>query len=97
MTGDDLRKLIGFVERKVRLSDPGERGISFDPPTEQEMLEAGLHPDGVRQFLEAPWLDEMAADVVETPDFCGPGDSPEQVQRYARDVVAEYFRKRFRL
>jgi hypothetical protein len=97
MIADDLRKLIGYVEGKVRLSGPGDRGIEFDPPTEQELLDAGLHPEGVRQFLEAPWLGEMVADVRETPDFCDPGDSPEQVQRYARDVVVEYFRKRFRL
>ena len=97
MTADDLRKLIDFVEGRVCLSDPGERAIEFDPPGERELLEAGLHPEGVRQFLDAPWLGEMAADVRETPEFSDPGDSPEQVLRYARDVVVEYFRKRFRL
>ena len=33
----------------------------------------------------------------ETPDFCEPEDSREQVERYARDVVVEYIRKRFEL
>jgi hypothetical protein len=97
MTADDLRELIEFVEGRVRLSETGDRRIEFGPPAERELLEAGLHPDGVRQFLQAPWLQEMVADVRETPDFCDPGDSPEQVLRYARDVVVEYFRKRFRL
>jgi len=97
MTADDLRKLIEFVEKKVRLVDPAERGIEFDLPGESELLEAGLDPEGVRQLLEAPWLREMIADVRETPDFCEPGDPPEQVLRYARDVVVEYFRKRFQL
>jgi hypothetical protein len=97
MTADDLRKLIEFVEGRVRIAESGGRGIEFEPPTERELLEAGLHPDGVRQLLQAPWLREMVADVRETPDFCDPGDAPEQVLRYARDVVVEYFRKRFRL
>jgi hypothetical protein len=97
MTADELRQLIEFVEKKVRLSGAGERRIDFELPTERELLDAGLHPEGVRQFLEAPWLEEMVADVRETPDFCEPGDPPEQVLRYARDVVVECFRKRFRL
>ena len=47
--------------------------------------------------LEAPWWDEMVADIVETPAMCEPDDPPEQVLEYARDVVSEYIRKRARL
>jgi hypothetical protein len=97
MTADDLRELIAHVESRVTLQAPGERAIAFDPPGETSLIEAGLHPDGVRQLLQAPWLAEMVKDVRETPDFCDPGDPPEQVLRYARDVVVEYFLKRFEL
>jgi hypothetical protein len=36
----------------------------------------------------------MVADIIETPEMCDPEDAPEQVLQYARDVVAEYIRKR---
>ena len=36
----------------------------------------------------------MVADIIDTPEFAEPDESPEQVLQYARDVVVEYFRKR---
>jgi hypothetical protein len=48
-------------------------------------------------LLAAPWIPEMFAEVLETPELCEPGNSVEQVLRYARDVVGEYVRKRFPL
>jgi hypothetical protein len=36
----------------------------------------------------------MVTDVVETPEFAEPEDSPEQVLNYAKDVVREYIWKR---
>jgi hypothetical protein len=97
MTPDDVRKLIAYLEDRVRLDTTGGRTIVFDPPGAETMLDAGVHPDAVRQILSAPWLGEMVADVRETPEFCDPGDPSEQVLRYARDVVGEYVRKRFHL
>ena len=67
------------------------------PPTEEEMIDAGLNVDGVKRILRVPWWEEMVEDIVETPDMCEPDDSPEQVLGYARDVVSEYIRKRFPL
>ena len=36
----------------------------------------------------------MVTDIIETPDFAEPGESPQQVLQYARDVVKEYVAKR---
>ena len=71
--------------------------IMFQAPTEGMMIDAGLNAKGVRRLLRVPWWEEMVADIVETPDFCEPDDSPEQVLEYARDVVSDYIRKRFPL
>ena len=71
--------------------------IVFDQPDEAEMVAAGLDPTGVQRILAAPWWQEMVEDIVETPEFCDPGESSQQVLRYARDVVGEYVRKRFPL
>lgn len=100
MTADELRAIMDFLIEKVRLTDVGADGeatIGFDVPTADQMTRAGLNPEGCRQILDAPWWDEMVADVVETPQMCDPGDPPEQVLQYARDVVSEYLRKRAKL
>ena len=100
MTAGELRAIMEFLRQKVHLKDRGAEGevvIGFDAPTAEEMGLAGLNPDGCRQFLDAPWWDEMVVDIVETPEMCDPGDLPEQVLEYARDVVSEYIRKRAKL
>ena len=97
MTADELREMIAYFEARVSLAAPEGRTVLFDVPAEATLVGAGLHADGVRQLLSAAWLEEMVTDVRETPGFCDPADSPERVLRYARDVVVEYFRKRFEL
>ena len=97
MTPEDLRDVIAYLERHVRLADGDSRSIVFEMPSEGELLEAGLNPEGVRRLLAAPWLSEMVSEILETPEFCEPEESPEQLLRYARDVVGEYVRKRFPL
>jgi hypothetical protein len=78
----------------VSTSDSGVL-VRFDVPTEKEMIDHGLDGDGVRQMLGADWWAEMASDVVETPEFCDPGEGPDAILGYARDVIVEYVRKRF--
>ena len=97
MTPEELRDVIAYLESRVRLAEKGSRSIAFEMPGENEMLDAGLNPEGVRRLLAAPWLSEMVSDVIETPEFCDPGESSEQLLRYAQDVVGEYIRKRFPL
>ena len=97
MTPQQLRELIGYLEERVRLAAESSRHIVFDPPAETEMIGAGLDPDGVRRLLAVAWWQEMVDEVIETPEFCDPDEPPEQLLRYARDVVGEYIRKRFPL
>lgn len=100
MTPDDLRAIMSYLQDRVVLKsgeEGGEVTIFFETPTSGGMIQAGLNPEGSRAILEAPWWDEMLTDVVETPEMCDPDDPPRQVLAYARDVVAEYIRKRFKL
>ena len=97
MTPDELRAIIDFLRQRVHLEDGSadrEVAVGFDAPAADEMARAGLNAEGSGQILAAPWWDEMVADIVETPEMCDPGDPPEQVLEYARDVVSEYVRKR---
>jgi hypothetical protein len=97
MKPDDLREIMEFLRQQVHLA-VGESTdaitIRFDEPSAAAMAAAGLHPEGSRSILSAPWWDEMVTDVVETPEMCDPADTPEDVLAYARDVVSEYIRKR---
>ena len=100
MEPDELRAIMDFLREKVHLEDAkagGEVVIGFDTPTPDEMVRAGLNPEGSRRILNAPWWDEMAVDIVETPEMCEPDDPPDEVLQYARDVVSEYIRKRAEL
>ncbi len=97
MTPEELREVIAYLERRVRLADEDPRSVLFEMPSEGELLAAKLNPEGIRRLLAAPWLSEMVAEVRDTPEFCEPEDSSEQLLRYARDVVGEYVRKRFAL
>ncbi len=97
MTPDELRAILEFLRQRVRLtSDSPDNAVAvgFDAPSLDEMVAAGLNAEGCKQILDAFWWGEMAVDVVETPEMCAPGDSPEQVLEYAKDVVSEYIRKR---
>lgn len=100
MTPEELRAIMDFLRQRV-VMDPLEADkplvITFQTPTEEEMLKAGLDAEGVKRILSVPWWKEMEEDIVETPDMCDPDDSPEQVLEYARDVISEYIRKRFPL
>ncbi len=97
MKADELWAIIEFLRRKVRLKDGGSDGgvcIEFATPTRDEMIGVGLDAEGCTAILEAPWWEEMVTDILETPGMCDPDDSPEQILEFARDVVAEYLRKR---
>ena len=97
MTPEELRSVIVYLERHVRLADEDSRSIVFEMPSEREFVDAGLNPEGVRRLLAAPWLSDMVSEILETPEFCEPEESSEQLLGYARDVVGEYIRKRFPL
>jgi hypothetical protein len=100
MTPDELRAIMAYLQDRVQLGSEDDDGpivIVFQTPTADEMVQAGLHPGGSGRILSVQWWEEMAEEIVETPEMCEPDDSPEQVLQYARDVVVEYIRKRFPL
>ena len=94
MTAEELRRLMSFLEERVQLADG--RQIRFDFPSAGELQAADFTDDDIAQVLGTPWLDEMVEEVRETPEFCEPRQSDAEVLSYARDVVTEYFRKRFK-
>jgi len=100
MNSDELRAIMDYLRERVHVASRGTDStiaVEFHAPTEAEMIQAGLSPDGVRRILGMPWWDEMVGDIVDTPDMCDPEDPPEKVLLYAKDVVSEYVRKRFPL
>ena len=100
MTAEQLRDIIAQLRGRVDLDPSAESDepvIVFDVPTEAELVAAGLYPAGVKRLLAMPWWEEMVEDIIDTPDMCDSGDTPETVLQYARDVVNEYIYKRFPL
>lgn len=100
MTLEELRAIMVYIRQRVHLDARGDRGrvrIEFHGPSEDEMIAAGLNAEGVKRVLGAPWWQEMVTDIIETPEFCEPGDPPEQILTYARDVVSDYVQKRVSL
>ncbi len=98
MTAEELRAIMVYLRERVHLGcKEGENPvlITFHGPTEAEMTSAGLSAEGVKRILRVPWWEDMITDIIETPDFCEPSDSPQQVLEYAKDVVSDYVRKRF--
>ena len=100
MTAEELRAIMSYLRERV-LPGPEEEkssaGITFLAPSKEEMIRAGLNPEGVKAILHAPWWEEMVTDIIETPEYCDSDESSEQVLEFARDVVSDYIRKRFPL
>ncbi len=92
---DEIRRLHEWLQTRVTLQ-PTDDGpiITFDEPAHENFGTAGFADELVARSLGAPWWREMVTDIIETPDFAEPGDPPEQVLGYARDVVREYIWKR---
>jgi hypothetical protein len=100
MTPEELRSMMEYLRKEVRLGPKESKSpvvITFLAPTEEEMISAGLNAEGVKRLLKVPWWDELVTDIIETPEYCDPSDSPQQVLEYARDVISDYIRKRFPL
>lgn len=91
----DIQRMYEWVQSRVRLV-PGsdEPVIAFDAPTAEAFKERGFTDDDIALTLGSGWWQQMIVDIIETPEFAEPDESPDQVVQYARDVVVEYFRKR---
>ena len=95
MDSDEIKRMYEWIQGRVTLAHEGDGiTISFDEPTASDFEDQGFGAEAISLTLESGWWAEMATDIVETPDYAEPGESPEQVLGYARDVVVEYVRKR---
>lgn len=100
MTTEELRAIIAYLRERVLLGSKETKDpvvITFLSPSEEEMISSGLNPEGVKGILHTPWWEEMVTDIIETPEYCEPEESSQQVLEYARDVVSDYIQKRFSL
>lgn len=95
MKKDEIKRLIVWLQTRVNLAK-GEDGIKivFDEPRAGDFSTQSFGADVIGLTLERDWWDEMATDIVESPDFAEPDETPGQVLSYARDVASEYIRKR---
>ncbi len=95
MEKEEIKRAYVWIQNRVRLV-PGseEPAIAFDAPSATDFKDNGFDEELVRVTLQSRWWPEMVVDIIDTPEFAEPDESPEQVLQYARDVVVEYFRKR---
>jgi hypothetical protein len=95
MDDNEIRRMYEWIQGRVNIAMDGEGiAISFDEPGSVDFTEAGFAPEAVELTVHSDWWSEMVTDIVETPEYAEPGESPEQVLGYARDVVKEYVAKR---
>ncbi len=95
MEADEIKRMYEWIQGRVTLADATDGiAIMFDEPGPDEFLGAGFRSEAVELTLGSDWWAEMATDIVETPEYAEPGESPDQVLQYARDVVKEYVAKR---
>ena len=97
MPREELRAALDLLMDRVALTNPeaGSREVAFADLDREAMIGLGITVEIADRLASAPWWAEMVDDVAETPEFCEPDDTPEQVLQYARDVVEEYVWKRF--
>jgi hypothetical protein len=91
----EIKRMYEWVQGRVRLV-PGSDDpvVAFDAPSAEDCTGNGFDEELMALTLQARWWPEMIVDIIDTPEFAEPDESPEQVLQYARDVVVEYFRKR---
>jgi hypothetical protein len=95
MDADEIRKLISWLQARVVLDTAGgEIKIAFDEPTIEDFLAMGFNEEMMALTLNSSWWHDMVIDIRETPDFVEPGEDPQLILKFARDVVHEYVGKR---
>ena len=95
MQDTEIKRMYEWMQERVQLADATDGiAITFNEPGPDEFQQAGFAAEAVDLTLSSDWWAEMVTDIIETPDFADPGESPQQVLQYARDVVKEYVAKR---
>jgi len=95
MEDSEIKRMYEWIQGRVTLADATDgMAITFEEPDSEEFSSAGFGPEAVELTLGSGWWREMVTDIIETPEYAEPDESPEQVLQYARDVVKEYVAKR---
>ena len=95
MDADEIKRMYEWIQSRAKLADTTDGiAITFDEPSADDFEEAGFASEAVELTLGSDWWTEMVTDIVKTPDYAEPGEGPQQVLEYARDVVKEYVAKR---
>jgi hypothetical protein len=95
MTPEEIQKMNKWLQGRVTLGETTDGiSISFKEPTPEDFAAEGFDEEAVRLTLQSDWWQEMVTDIIETPEFAEPDESPQQVLQYARDLVKEYVSKR---
>jgi len=95
MDKNEIIRFINLLQGRVKIGDiQPEVTIKFSEPSKDDLVTNGFGNDVIAISLKADWWNEMVTDIIETPGFVGPEASPEQILKYARDVVYEYIAKR---
>ena len=95
MKDSEIRRMYEWIQGRVTLADATDGiAVAFDEPSADDFTEMGFETEAVDRTLNSDWWAEMVTDIVETPDFAEPNESPEQVLQCARGVGKEYVAKR---
>ena len=96
MDPQDIRNAIQLLKNRVTLTESaaGDCQVTLEDLDRDGMVALGIAPDLAQHLASADWWPEMIEDVGETPDFCEPDTSPDEILKYARDVIFEYVAKR---
>ena len=95
MQPEEIKRMNEWLQSRINLDEQADKvAIKFDEPAAADFIAQGFDEEAVSLTLKSAWWAEMATDIVETPEFAEPEDSPEQVLQYARDLIFEYIGKR---
>ena len=94
---DDIRRVRQLLIDRVSVESGDGKTcvVRFPVPQHDDLVGAGVPAAVADRIIGAEWFDEMVEAVIETPEFCDPGDPPEVVLRFAREAIQEYISKRF--
>jgi hypothetical protein len=95
MERQDIKIAVELLVRRVRLVRNGDScSLAFEDLDRDGMLALGIVPEVADRLAGTAWWSDMLGDVAETPDFCEPDATDDEMLELARDVVREYVAKR---
>ncbi|NIO29556.1 MAG: hypothetical protein GTO29_13495 [Candidatus Latescibacteria bacterium] len=95
MDTEQIKKMNLWLQSRISMDNTADGiVIKFDEPTAADFIAQGFDEETVNLTIKSSWWSEMVTDIIETPDFVDPEESPEQILKYARDLVFEYVGKR---